>query len=132
MALADFPTRHDYVLALWQVDFERILADWVIGELGAPILRSCEVVGFAQDDSGVDVALSDGRSMRARYLVDCAGGRSTVRKAAGTEFVGLDPTASWIIAEAELAEEPPIGVRPEGGGIGPVDRERGGAGPTGS
>ena len=57
--ISDFPTRHNYMLALWQSDFEPILAGWV-GELGVPILREREVVGFAQDDTGVDVQLSDG------------------------------------------------------------------------
>src|SRR3954470_2597741 len=47
--ISDFPTRHNYVLALWQSHIERILADWV-GELGVPFRRGCEVVGFAQDD----------------------------------------------------------------------------------
>src|ERR1044072_6293231 len=56
--ISDFPTRHPYGLALWQSDFERILADWVLGELGVPILRGREVVGLAQDDDGVDVQLS--------------------------------------------------------------------------
>src|SRR6476469_8426451 len=45
---SDFPTRHNYGLALWQSHFEPILAGWV-GELGVPILRRCEVVGFAPD-----------------------------------------------------------------------------------
>ena len=36
--ISDFPTRHNYILALWQSDFERILAGWV-DELGVPILR---------------------------------------------------------------------------------------------
>src|SRR3954447_18300098 len=31
------PSRHNYVLALLQSQFEPILADWVIGELGVPI-----------------------------------------------------------------------------------------------
>ena len=47
------------MLALWQSHFERILAGWVIDELGVPILRQREVTGFAQDDAGVDVELSD-------------------------------------------------------------------------
>jgi 2-polyprenyl-6-methoxyphenol hydroxylase-like FAD-dependent oxidoreductase len=123
--ISDFPTRHNYVLALWQSDFERILADWV-GELGVPVRRSCEVVGFAQDDSGVDVELPGGASLRAEYLVGCDGGRSLVRKAAGIDFPGLDPSTSWMIAEVEMDEEPEVGVRPEGGGIGPVNRAEGG------
>src|SRR6202790_3678253 len=73
--ISDFPPRHNYGLALWQSHFEPILADWV-GELGVPILRSREVVGFAQDDSGVDVELSGDTSLRAEYLVGCDGGRS--------------------------------------------------------
>ena len=55
--ISDFPTRHNYGLALWQSHFERILAGWV-DELGVPILREREVTGFAQDDTGVDVELS--------------------------------------------------------------------------
>ena len=62
--ISDFPTRHNYVLGLWQSLFEPILADWV-DELGVPILRGREVVGFAQDDTGVDVELSDDTSLRA-------------------------------------------------------------------
>src|SRR5260221_9355372 len=108
--ITDFPTRHNYLLALWQSQFEPILADWV-GELGVPILRSCEVVGFAQDDTGVDVQLSDDRSLRAEYLVGCDGGRSLVRKAAGIDFPGLDPSTSWMIAEIEVDEEPELGFR---------------------
>jgi len=114
--ISDFPTRHNYGLELWQSHFEPILADWA-GELGVPILRGCEVVGFAQDDTGVDVELSDDRSLRAEYLVGCDGGRSVIRKAAGIEFPGWDPTRSWLIAEVEMAEEPEFGLR-EGGGIG--------------
>ena len=129
MDISDFPTRHNYGLALWQSDFERILAGWV-DELGVPILRGREVVGFAQDDTGVDVELSDGTSLRADYLVGCDGGRSLVRKAAGIDFPGLDPSTSWMIAEVEMDEEPEIGMRREGGGIGPVNREEGG-GPYG-
>ncbi len=108
--ISDFPTRHNYVLGLWQKHIERILADWV-GELAVPIHREREVTGFAQDDTGVNVELSDGASLRADYLVGCDGGRSVIRKAAGIEFAGWDPTTSWLIAEAETSEEPAWGFR---------------------
>ena len=108
--ISDLPTRHNYVLALWQSLFEPILADWV-GELEVPILRSREVVGCTQDDTGVDVELSDDTSLRAEYLVGCDGGRSLVRKAAGIDFVGLDPSTSWMIAEVEMDGEPELGFR---------------------
>ena len=123
--ISDFPTRHNYLLALWQSRFEQILAGW-IDELGVPILRGREVAGLAQDHIGVDVELSADSSLRAQYLVGCDGGRSVVRKAAGIDFPGLDPSTSWMIAEAEMDEGPEIGMRPEGGGIGPVNRVDGG------
>ena len=114
--ISEFPTRHNYGLALWQSHFERILATWV-SELGVPIAREREVTGFAQGNNGVDVELSDGKSLRADYLVGCDGGRSVIRKAAGIEFPGWDPSTSWLIAEVEMDEEPEFGLR-GGGGIG--------------
>ncbi len=69
------------------------------------IYRGREVTGFAQDDTGVDVEVSDGESLRAQYLVGCDGGRSLIRKAAGIEFPGWDPTTSALIAEVEMAED---------------------------
>src|SRR3954447_15188289 len=96
--LSGFPTRHPYVLGLWQNHIERILAGWV-EELGVPVHRGREVTDLAQDDEGVDVELA-GRSLRADYLVGCDGGRSVVRKAADIEFAGWDPTTSSLIAEA--------------------------------
>jgi 3-(3-hydroxy-phenyl)propionate hydroxylase len=114
--ISDFPTRHPYALGLWQNHIERILAGWV-DELAVPIYREREVTGFAQDDSGVDVELSDGQSLRADYLIGCDGGRSLVRKAAGIEFAGWDPTTSALIAEAELAEVPELGTRRDARGV---------------
>jgi 3-(3-hydroxy-phenyl)propionate hydroxylase len=115
--ISDFPTRHNYVLALWQSKIEPILAGWV-EELGVPILREREVVGVAQDATGVVVETSGNVSLRAKYLVGCDGGRSLVRKMAGIEFAGLDPSTSWLIAEVAMDEEPKLGMRREGGGIG--------------
>ena len=114
--ISDFPTRHNYGLGLWQNHIERILAGWV-GELAVTIHRGRDVTGFAQDDTGVDVALSDGQSLRAQYLVGCDGGRSLVRKAAGIEFPGWDPTTSWLIAQAQMAEEPKLGLHQDALGI---------------
>ena len=75
------------------------------------------MTGFAQDDTGVDVALSDGQSLRAQYLVGCDGGRSLVRKAAGIDFPGWDATTSSLIAEVEMTEEPELGIRRTPSGI---------------
>lgn len=119
--IGDFPTRHNYVLALWQRHIERSLADWV-DELAVPIYRGREVTGLAQDHAGVDVELADGRSLRAGYFVGCDGGRSQIRKAAGIDFPGWDPTVSHLIAEAELADEPEWGIRHDAIGIHSLSR----------
>lgn len=96
--ISDFPTRHNYGLALRQKHIERILAGWVT-ELKVPILYGREIMGFVQHDTGVDVALADGQSLHAQYLVGCDGGRSLIRKTAGIDFPGWDPTTSSILAE---------------------------------
>jgi len=114
--ISDFPTRHPYGLGLWQNHIERILAGWV-EELAVPILRGREVTGFTQDGAGVTVALSEGAALRAKYLVGCDGGRSTVRKAAGIAFPGTEPTISHLIAEVELADEPEWGMRRDARGL---------------
>ncbi len=114
--ISDFPTRHPYGLGLWQNHIERILAGWV-DELNVPIYREREVTGFAQDNTGVAVQLSNGESLRAEYLVGCDGGRSVIRKTAGIEFPGWDPTMSSLIAEVEMTEQPELGVHRTAAGM---------------
>lgn len=122
--IAALPTRHNHVLALRQERIEHLLAAWVV-ELGVPIVRACEVTDFTQHDHGVDVALSDGRTVRAQYLVGCDGGRSAIRKRAGIEFPGWEPSVSYLLAEAEMNGDAPVGVMHRGDkgvyGIGPLD-----------
>ncbi|MDP2305035.1 MAG: FAD-dependent monooxygenase [Pseudomonadota bacterium] len=127
--IRDFPTRHAYGLGLWQNHIERILAGWV-EELGVPLLRGRDVTGFARDDAGVDVELSDGQTLRAEYLVGCDGGRSLIRKTAGIAFPGWAATTSWLIAEVELADEPAAwGLRHDAFGVHSLSR-LGDAGPV--
>ncbi len=127
--ISDFPTRHPYGLALWQNHIEHILAGWV-GELRVPIYRGCEVTGVAQDRTGVDVRLADGRSLRAQYLVGCDGGHSVIRKTAGIDFPGWDPTTSYLIAEVEMAsgkgEKPEWGIRHDALGVHALSNSDGG------
>lgn len=117
--ISDFPTRYNHGLALWQSDFERILATW-LDELAVPVAREREVTGITQDGSGVDIEMAGAETLRADYVVGCDGGRSVVRRAAGIEFSGSDPTTSWLIAEVEMTDEPESGAHPKGGGIGVV------------
>ncbi len=119
--MSDFPTRHPYSLGIWQSKIERIMAAWVT-ELPVRIHYGCEVTGFAQGDAGVEVELADGESLRARYLVGCDGGRSVIRKAAGIDFPGWDATRSNLIAEAEVTQEPELGIRRDATGIHGIGR----------
>ena len=119
--MSDFPTRHPYSLGIWQNQIERIMAAW-IAEMPVRIYYGCEVTGFTQDDTGVDAELSGGRSLRAQYLVGCDGGRSIIRKAAGIEFPGWDPSRSNLIAEAEVTEEPELGMRRDALGVHAIGR----------
>ncbi|MGJ7042392.1 2-polyprenyl-6-methoxyphenol hydroxylase-like FAD-dependent oxidoreductase [Shinella sp. BE166] len=107
---SDRSTRHNYTLALWQAKIERGLADWA-SELAVEVYRGCEITGFVQNDTCVDVALNDGRTLRSKYLVGCDGGRSLVRKTAGIDFPGWDPAISYLIFEADMADEPALGMR---------------------
>ena len=120
--ISDFPTRHNYGLALRQKHIERILAGWVT-ELEVPILYGSEITGFVQHDAGVDVALAEGQSLHAQYLVGCDGGRSLIRKSAGIDFPGWDPTTSNILAEVEMTEKPPYGVHRSAAGTYAFGRE---------
>jgi 3-(3-hydroxy-phenyl)propionate hydroxylase len=125
--ISDFPTRHNYGLALWQHHIERLLAEWV-AELKVPVYRGQEVMGLTQDDDGVNVNVADGESMRAQYLVGCDGGRSIVRRTAGIEFTGWDATVSHLIAEGEMTQEPPWGLRRDSSGIHAFSRMENGIG----
>jgi 2-polyprenyl-6-methoxyphenol hydroxylase-like FAD-dependent oxidoreductase len=114
--ISDFPTRHPYGLGISQTLIEQILAEWV-AELSVRLYYGADVTGFVQDDTGVDVELSDGTPMRATFLVGCDGGRSVVRKAAGIDFPGWDATRSNLIAEVEVTEDPPRGIRNDATGV---------------
>ena len=116
LEVAGLPTRHPYTLGLSQSHIERILRGWV-DELGVPIRRGLEVTGFTQNDVAVEVHLAQGDPVRTAYLVGADGGRSVVRRAAGIEFVGAEATRSHLIAEVEVTEETPTGIRYDDAGI---------------
>jgi 2-polyprenyl-6-methoxyphenol hydroxylase-like FAD-dependent oxidoreductase len=92
---------HDYVLGIPQPVTDRLLTDRAL-ELGAEVLRGAELESFEQDADGVDVVLSGGGRMRARWLVGCDGGRSTVRRVAGIAFPGEAASTEWLLGEVEV------------------------------
>ena len=108
--ITDFPTRHNYMLALRQERIERLLADWV-EELKVPVYRGREVSDVAEIEGGVEVSTTRGETMQAGWLVGCDGGRSTVRKSAGIGFPGWEASTSWLIGEVGMKEPPQLGFR---------------------
>ncbi|HEY9525178.1 MAG TPA: rifampin monooxygenase [Thermopolyspora sp.] len=98
-------TAHPYVLGIPQTITDRLLAERAT-ELGAEIRRGCELVGLSQDDHGVTVEPVGGTQLRARYLVGCDGGRSTVRKLLGVGFPGEPSRVETLLGEMEVAVPP--------------------------
>ncbi|SDY31820.1 2-polyprenyl-6-methoxyphenol hydroxylase [Saccharopolyspora shandongensis] len=104
-APARLDTAHSYVLGIPQNVTERLLAEHAI-EVGTEIRRGCELAGLSQDDDGVTAELADGTQLRARYLVGCDGGRSTVRKLLGVAFPGEPSTTDMLLGEMEVTAPP--------------------------
>ncbi|MFE6775939.1 rifampin monooxygenase [Streptomyces sp. NPDC057702] len=111
-------TAHSYVLAIPQSTTERLLAERAV-ELGVDIRRGRELVGLRQDADGVSVELAaegpggtgdagggGGASLRARYVVGCDGGRSTVRKLLGVGFPGEPSRTETLLGEVEVTVSP--------------------------
>ncbi|GAA4019372.1 rifampin monooxygenase [Allokutzneria multivorans] len=92
---------HAYLVGIPQPVVVDLLEHHAI-TLGAHIRRGCAVAGFAQDDEGVTVELSDGERLRTRYLVGCDGGRSTVRKVLGVGFPGEPSRTQTLMGEMEI------------------------------
>ena len=115
MDISDFPTRHPYGLGLWQKHIERILAGWV-SELNVSIHYGREVTGFAQDETGVDIALSDGRSLRAQYLVGCDGGAAWCARQPRS-ISRLGPDRQQPDRPVEMTEVPELGIRHDAIGV---------------
>jgi 2-polyprenyl-6-methoxyphenol hydroxylase-like FAD-dependent oxidoreductase len=98
-------TAHPYILGIPQTSTDRLLAEHA-AELGAELRRGCELVGLSQDEHGVTAELAGGTPVRARYLVGCDGGRSTVRTLLGVGFPGEPSRVDTLIGEMEVAVPP--------------------------
>jgi len=95
------PSPADTHMASDMAHIESVLAARA-NAMGAEIRRGAGVTGFEQTGDAVTIH-AGGETCRARWLVGCDGGRSTVRKAGGFEFAGTDPEFTGYSAEVELA-----------------------------
>ncbi|MFL1379302.1 MULTISPECIES: rifampin monooxygenase [unclassified Nocardiopsis] len=94
-------TAHGYVLGIPQTTIDRLLEEHA-AEAGADIRRGVELVGLEQDGEGVTAELADGSRLRARHLVGCDGGRSTVRALLGVGFPGEPSRTETLLGEMEV------------------------------
>jgi rifampicin monooxygenase len=97
----DLDTAHGYVLGIPQTITERLLTEHA-RELGVQFERGSAVQGLSQDSHGVTIEVAGGRKLRARYLVGCDGGRSTVRKLLGIGFPGEPSRVETLLGEVKL------------------------------
>jgi len=101
-------TAHPYELGIPQAKTEQLLTERAV-ELAVDIRRGHEVVGIQQDADGVSAELAGGDQLRARYVVACDGGHSTIRKLLGVEFPGEASEQDMLLADVAVTEQPPLG-----------------------
>jgi 2-polyprenyl-6-methoxyphenol hydroxylase-like FAD-dependent oxidoreductase len=92
-------SRYPYQAGIMQWRIEALLEERLT-ELGGELRRGWELTGLEQDEHGVTVYGPE--TLRARYLVGCDGGRSTVRKLLGVEFPGVEATHYNTVADIVL------------------------------
>ncbi|MFF2751275.1 FAD-dependent monooxygenase [Kitasatospora sp. NPDC058048] len=81
---------------------EAVLAERA-SELGVDVRRGVTVSAIAHNDGSV-IAQAGEHAYPARWLVGCDGGRSTVRRLAGFDFVGTEPLCTGYIMLATVAD----------------------------
>lgn len=77
--------------------------------MGVEIRRGIGVDQVGQSDQVVTIR-AGGETIRARWLVACDGGRSTVRKALGFEFTGTDPEFTGYSVQVDIADPEQLGA----------------------
>jgi len=110
--LSALDTDHPYVLGIPQTRTEALLEAHAL-EQGVEVRWAHTITDVGQDDDGVTIELDVAtdasrtgahRTLRARWLVGCDGGRSTVRKRAGIAFPGTEATRWALLGDIELAD----------------------------
>ncbi|MFB9906001.1 FAD-dependent monooxygenase [Allokutzneria oryzae] len=108
LSYAGLDTRFPFVLFIPQPRTEAMLAEHA-SALGVEVLRDHTVTGVRDEGESVVVdaeSVTGPRSFRARWVVGCDGPSSTVRKAAGIEFVGTPSTMSVAMGDVRLTDPP--------------------------
>jgi 2-polyprenyl-6-methoxyphenol hydroxylase-like FAD-dependent oxidoreductase len=100
-----------FALGVGTVAIADIIAvlETALADTGTQVTMGEKVTGFFQDAEGI-VVQTDARTVRAKWLVACDGGRSTLRKCAGIPFPGTDAefTAVSALVQFSSGEELPV------------------------
>ena len=114
MNLAAVPDLGLRGILVQQAAVEQVLGDCV-RDGGIEVRRGCELTALRQDDHAatVDYTGPDGPvTLEAQFVVGCDGGASRVRKLAGIEFAGTDPTL--VIRFGDVSLDPDFLARERG------------------
>lgn len=90
---------HPFKNPFAQPDLERELAEHLRGRAEVTLRMSTDVVSLDQDSAGVTLATADGETFRARYVLGCDGGRSTVREQSGVRMSGRSFDDVWLVVD---------------------------------
>ncbi|MGI9200359.1 MAG: FAD-dependent oxidoreductase [Woeseiaceae bacterium] len=94
---AYFPT----VLGLPQDRTEAIMAD-TFASLGGSVRYGVTLEGLQENGGGVTAKFADGAEESFDIVIGADGIQSTVRKAAGIDYPGIDLDQTWSIADVEV------------------------------
>jgi anhydrotetracycline monooxygenase len=100
--------RRPYALGIAHLAVVEVLTAKLSERFGIAVRRGLTLTALSQDADGV-TAVADGPdgevSIRARYVVGCDGGQSTVRRLAGIDFPGTEGTVDAISAQVHLGRK---------------------------
>lgn len=108
MVAPPHPQGYTPSLVFTQPPVERLLRERVAQLPGVTVALGTETTALAQDDVGVTLTQRDAdgtvSTLRARWVVACDGGASTLRGMVGMELADLDFDEPWLVVDVRVNE----------------------------
>lgn len=95
---------HKHFLMIGQPEVEAVL----LNPLDTPVHYGEEAASIFEDEEGVTVVTSLGRTIRSKYAVGADGARSMVRNALGISFTGTKPEMIWAVLDTFIDTDFPV------------------------
>ncbi len=108
--ITEVDSPYNFVLNIPQNETEALLID-ALAQRGQAVERECELLGFTQDESGVQASLRSSageEQLTTQYIVGCDGGHSRVRKQLDLPFVGEAYDEHFVLADIHVDWELPV------------------------